>query len=193
MPQASISTGTPPRRSRSRPGAARRRRGRLRRSRRPAARRRSRSRRGRCRRPCGLTLLDGGDDLVLVEDLAPRALDRRRRRRRSGRRRRPCAPPKTPLTQTSILSPGSIRLTTQVSIPAEPVPLTAIVSSFLVRKTCRSVDCVSSISSRKNGSRCPMVGSGRRRRDARRDVAGAGAQEDAAGGSATGTDVHSDY
>ena len=40
-------------------------------------------------------------------------------------------PPKTPLTQTSILSPGSIRLTTQVSIPALPVPLTASVERVL--------------------------------------------------------------
>ena len=44
-------------------------------------------------------------------------------------------PPKTPLTQTSILSPGSIRLTTTASIPAEPVPETASVSRFLVWKT----------------------------------------------------------
>ncbi len=40
--------------------------------------------------------------------------------------------PNTPLTQTSIVSPGSIRLTTTASIPAEPVPETAIVSRFSV-------------------------------------------------------------
>ena len=67
-------------------------------------------------------------------------------------------PPKTPFTQTIILSPGSIRLQTTVSIPALPVPLTASVSLFCVRKTCRSIDCVSSITFRKYGSRCPTVG-----------------------------------
>ena len=39
-------------------------------------------------------------------------------------------PPKTPLMQTIILSPGSIRFATTVSIPALPVPLTASVSRF---------------------------------------------------------------
>jgi hypothetical protein len=41
--------------------------------------------------------------------------------------------PKTPLTQTTIVSPGSMRLTTHVSIPALPVALTGKVSSFFVR------------------------------------------------------------
>ena len=38
--------------------------------------------------------------------------------------------------QTSTLSPGSTRLSTTASCPAEPVPLIAIVSRFFVRKTC---------------------------------------------------------
>ena len=67
-------------------------------------------------------------------------------------------PPKTPFTQTTILSPGSIRLTTQVSIPAVPVPLTASVSSLVVRKTCRSIPCISVMSCKKYGSKCPTVG-----------------------------------
>jgi hypothetical protein len=33
--------------------------------------------------------------------------------------------PKTPLTQTIMESPGSMRLTTVASMPALPVPLTA--------------------------------------------------------------------
>ena len=67
-------------------------------------------------------------------------------------------PPKTPLTQTTILSPGSIKLTTHVSIPALPVPLTASVSSLVVRKTCRSIACISVMICKKYGSRCPTVG-----------------------------------
>ena len=41
-------------------------------------------------------------------------------------------PPNTPLTQTTIESPGSIRLTTVASMPADPVPLTANVIRLLV-------------------------------------------------------------
>ena len=40
--------------------------------------------------------------------------------------------PKTPLTQVIIESPGSIRLTTVASMPAEPVALTAKVMGFCV-------------------------------------------------------------
>ena len=49
--------------------------------------------------------------------------------------------PNMPLTQTTIESPGSIRLTTVVSIPAEPVPLMVIVIWFFVRNSPRSISC----------------------------------------------------
>ena len=43
-------------------------------------------------------------------------------------------PPKTPLTHTTTLSPGSTRLTKQVSMPAEPGAETGMVSALWVRK-----------------------------------------------------------
>ena len=43
-----------------------------------------------------------------------------------------------PDSSTSTLSPGSTRLVNKHSIPADPVPLTASVISFFVRKTSRS-------------------------------------------------------
>ncbi len=42
-------------------------------------------------------------------------------------------PPKTPFWQTTTLSPGSTRLTTQLSMPAVPGPETGMVSAFEVR------------------------------------------------------------
>ena len=56
--------------------------------------------------------------------------------------------PKTPLTQTSIESPGSIRLTIAASMPADPVPLMAKVIRFWVCITLRIACWVASISSR---------------------------------------------
>ena len=56
--------------------------------------------------------------------------------------------PKTPLAQTIMLSPGSIRFTTVASMPAEPVALTANVIGFRVRNTCRSISWRPFISSR---------------------------------------------
>ena len=69
----------------------------------------------------GPDAMDGRLDLIGVEHLAVRPFDHRdlapARSATSFIRA-----PKTPLMQTSILSPGSIRLTTKVSMPAEPVP-----------------------------------------------------------------------
>ncbi|MGC3968992.1 MAG: hypothetical protein QM775_16965 [Pirellulales bacterium] len=56
--------------------------------------------------------------------------------------------PNTPLTQTIIESPGSIRLTTVLSMPADPVALIAIVIGFCVRKSVRNMLCMSLISAR---------------------------------------------
>src|ERR1051326_528803 len=67
--------------------------------------------------------------------------------------------PNSPLTITTASSPSSSRLTRHASIPALPVPDTANVSSFLVRKTARSMRLTSSISARKAGSRWPISGS----------------------------------
>ncbi len=105
----------------------------------------------------GADLVDRGLDLLGVEDLAPgRSIAVTCAPARSATST--IRPPKTPLTQTSILSPGSIRLTTTASIPAEPVPETAIVKRFSVRKTCRRSVCVSSIRATNSGSRCPNKG-----------------------------------
>ncbi len=41
-------------------------------------------------------------------------------------------PPKTPLTQTTTVSPGCTRLTKQASMPTEPGPEIGIVSSLVV-------------------------------------------------------------
>jgi hypothetical protein len=57
-------------------------------------------------------------------------------------------PPKTPLTPITIESPGSMRLTTVASMPAEPVPLTANVIRFVVRKSSRRPPCTLSITCR---------------------------------------------
>ena len=56
------------------------------------------------------------------------------------------------------LSPGSIKLTKQVSIPAEPVPETGTVSPLLVPINCLRNSLMSSIRVINAGSRCPMVG-----------------------------------
>ena len=45
-----------------------------------------------------------------------------------------------------------------VSMPAEPVPLIGMVSSFSVRNTARIIVRTSSITCRKAGSRWPRVG-----------------------------------
>ena len=66
--------------------------------------------------------------------------------------------PKKPLMQTTARSPGSMRLATQASMPAEPVPDTAMVCSFWVRKTARRRSLVSSMIFRKSGSRWPRTG-----------------------------------
>ena len=67
-------------------------------------------------------------------------------------------PPNTPFTQISTLSPGSTRFANTVSMPADPVPLIAIVISFFVRNTSFSFERISSINCRNTGSRCPIVG-----------------------------------
>src|SRR5580698_9135006 len=56
------------------------------------------------------------------------------------------------------LSPGSIKLTKQNSIPALPVPLTGKVISFRVKNTCRNIPLISSINFTKTGSRWPTSG-----------------------------------
>ncbi len=88
-------------------------------------------------------------------------------------------PPKTPLTQTIIESPGSIRLTTAASMPAEPVPLTASVIWFLVRNTLRSMRCMSFMICKIVGIEMPDSRLAQRLQHARVNVAGAGAHEDA--------------
>src|SRR6266511_5519002 len=66
--------------------------------------------------------------------------------------------PKTPLTATTAMSPGSSRLTKHASMPAEPVPLIGSVSALRVRNTVRSRAIVSSSSARNSGSMCPSNG-----------------------------------
>ena len=66
--------------------------------------------------------------------------------------------PKTPLTPTTHRSPGSMRLTRHVSMPAEPVADMGSVSSLSVRITSRSIVWTSSMRSMNHGSRCPMQG-----------------------------------
>src|SRR5437588_425472 len=55
------------------------------------------------------------------------------------------------MTQTTAGSPGSNRLTAHASIPAMPVALTGIVSTFLVTKAPRSICWTSCIMSRNAG------------------------------------------
>jgi hypothetical protein len=57
--------------------------------------------------------------------------------------------PNTPLTPTTTSSPGSTKLTKQVSIPALPVPETGIVYGLSVWKRYRSNRWVSSIIDKK--------------------------------------------
>ena len=66
--------------------------------------------------------------------------------------------PKTPLTPTITVSPGSTRFTKQASIPAEPVPEIGSVSAFVVSKTVRRRSQVSSRIRRNSGSRWPSNG-----------------------------------
>ena len=66
--------------------------------------------------------------------------------------------PNTPFTPTITVSPGSTRLTKQVSMPAEPVPLIGSVSVFSVRNAARSRSPISSSTARKSGSRWPSTG-----------------------------------
>ena len=56
------------------------------------------------------------------------------------------------------LSPGSTTLHTAASMPADPVPDTAIVASFSVRNTSRSIAQTSSMTSTNRGSMCPITG-----------------------------------
>ena len=66
--------------------------------------------------------------------------------------------PNTPFTPMTTSSPGSTKLTKQVSIPALPVPLIGNVISFSVLNTSRSIDLISSIILMKSASRCPIRG-----------------------------------
>src|SRR5438270_6965715 len=66
--------------------------------------------------------------------------------------------PKKPATQTTTLSPGSTRLTKQVSMPAMPVALAGKVNWSAVRRAARSRPCVSSMMARNSGSRWPTSG-----------------------------------
>ena len=62
------------------------------------------------------------------------------------------------MVPTTTRSPGSIRFTRQVSIPAVPVAEMGMVSRFLVTYTCRSISAVSAMISRNCGSRWPSSG-----------------------------------
>ena len=88
-------------------------------------------------------------------------------------------PPKTPLTQTSIESPGSIRLTTAASMPAEPVPLTASVISFL--RAQHAAQHLLHVVHQLEVVRIEMPDRrrGQRRQHARMHVARTGAEQDA--------------
>jgi hypothetical protein len=66
--------------------------------------------------------------------------------------------PKTPAAQMIAVSPGSITLTSAASIPAEPVPDTAMVKGFAVWKAKRSWACTSFMITRNWGSRWPSCG-----------------------------------
>ena len=61
--------------------------------------------------------------------------------------------PKNPAAQTTILSPGSSRLTMQVSMPAMPVPLIGKVKRLLVWNAFLNSSCVSFMMTRNCGSR----------------------------------------
>src|SRR5487761_2635670 len=67
-------------------------------------------------------------------------------------------PPNTPFWHTMTLSPGSTRLTKQVSIPAEPGAETGMVNSLAAWKANFSSTFISSISDTNSGSRWPSVG-----------------------------------
>jgi hypothetical protein len=69
--------------------------------------------------------------------------------------------PKKPAARTTSRSPGSRRLPSTDSIPAIPVPETARVRSFEVRKASRSKPRVSSRRRRSSGSRWPITGAAR--------------------------------
>ena len=61
--------------------------------------------------------------------------------------------PKTPFTQTSTVSPSSMRFTRQASMPALPVPDTGKVSSLSVWNSQRSMALLSSMILKNSGSR----------------------------------------
>ncbi len=69
--------------------------------------------------------------------------------------------PKRPLTATTTTSPGWTVLTNAASIPALPVALSGRVRAFDVPQTVRSISQVSSMRSRKAGSRWPSSGRAR--------------------------------
>ena len=111
---------------------------------RSAARRRSRSRRGRWRAPwagpsaasrgsgCRSKTSPHGRSSTVTSAPGP------------ARPPRPCAGRRSPSTQTTILSPGSSRLTKHVSMPAMPVALTGNVSGFLrLDRPARSISWTS--------------------------------------------------
>ena len=66
--------------------------------------------------------------------------------------------PNKPFTHTSTLSPGSMKLTKAVSMPALPVPDIGIVNSFSVSNTDASRSLVLFIIVMNSGSRCPKIG-----------------------------------
>jgi hypothetical protein len=66
--------------------------------------------------------------------------------------------PNSPLMQINTLSPGSMKFTKAVSMPALPVPEMGMVSSLAVPNTCCSICLVAFMIPRNSGSRWPMVG-----------------------------------
>ena len=66
--------------------------------------------------------------------------------------------PKTPFTPTMTVSPGSIRFTSAASIPADPVPDTAMVKGFCVWKAARNCAWTSFMIVRNSGSKWPSKG-----------------------------------
>ena len=75
------------------------------------------------------------------------------------------------------LSPGSTTLHTAASMPADPVPDTAIVASFSVRNTSRSIAQTSSMTSTNRGSMCPITGLASRLLHSGVHIGGSGPQQ----------------
>ena len=112
-------------------------RGRSARSPRAAGARRSRSRRERSRPTLRAGVAASAAATASGSIVSPHGgVDQVHERRRWRSAMSAIRAPNAPATQTIASSPGSVRLATQASMPALPVPGTASVSWFAVRKTC---------------------------------------------------------